>query len=134
VQSSSDDGDGPITGINVTPLVDVTLVVLIIMMATAPLIARRAIKIDVPRASNHDRTATDALAVTLDAKRVLTLAGKPVTAEAMRRTLAAAVARSPEQPVTVAADKSLPYGEVTALLDEIRAAGVRKVGLEVVRK
>jgi biopolymer transport protein ExbD len=134
VQSSSDDGDGPITGINVTPLVDVTLVVLIIMMATAPLIARRAIKIDVPRASNHERTATDALAVTLDAERALTLAGKPVTADALRRALAAAVARSPEQPVTVAADKSLPYGEVTALLDDIRAAGVRKVGLEVVRK
>jgi biopolymer transport protein ExbD len=134
VQQSSDDGDGPIIGINVTPLVDVTLVVLIIMMATAPLIARRAIKIDVPRASHHERTATDALAVALDDKRTLTLSGKSVTAEELRRTLAAAVARSPEQPVTVAADKSLPYGEVTALLDDIRAAGVRKVGLEVVRK
>ncbi len=134
MQQSSDDGDGPIIGINVTPLVDVTLVVLIIMMATAPLIARRAIKIDVPRASHHERTATDALAVALDDKRTLTLSGKSVTAEELRRTLAAAVARSPEQPVTVAADKSLPYGEVTALLDDIRAAGVRKVGLEVVRK
>jgi len=134
VQSSSDDGDGPITGINVTPLVDVTLVVLIIMMATAPLIARRAIKIDIPRAANHDRTATDALAVTLDAKHVLALSGKTVTAEQLKRALAAAVALSPEQPVSVAADKSLPYGEVAALLDDIRAAGVRKVGLEVVRK
>ena len=132
--ASTDDGDGPITGINVTPLVDVTLVVLIIMMATAPMIARRAIKVDVPRASHHERTATDALAVSLDVKRALTLSGKPITAEELRRTLAAAVARSPEQPVTVAADKSLPYGEVTALLDDIRAAGVRKVGLEVVRK
>ncbi len=134
MQSSTDDGEGPITGINVTPLVDVTLVVLIIMMATAPLIANRAIKIDVPRASNHERTATDALAVALDGKRALTLSGKPVTAEQLRRALAAAVRLSPEQPVTVAADKSLPYGEVTALLDDIRAAGVRKVGLEVVRK
>ncbi len=134
MQASSDDGDGPITGINVTPLVDVTLVVLIIMMATAPLIARRAIKVDVPRAAHHDRTATDALTVALDAKRALTLSGRGVTRDQLIKQLSEAVRLSPEQPVTVAADKSLPYGEVTALLDDIRAAGVHKVGLEVVRK
>ncbi len=134
MQASSDDGDGPITGINVTPLVDVTLVVLIIMMATAPLIARRAIKVDVPRTAHHDRTATDALTVALDAKRALTLSGRGVTRDQLIKQLSEAVRLSPEQPVTVAADKSLPYGEVTALLDDIRAAGVHKVGLEVVRK
>jgi len=130
----SDDGDGAITGINVTPLVDVILVVLIIFMATAPLIARRAIKVDVPRASHHERAATDALAVALDGKRALTLSGKRVTLEELKTTLSVAVARSPEQAVTVSADRFLPYGEVAALLDDIRAAGVRKVGLEVVRK
>ena len=59
---SPDDADGPITGINVTPLVDVVLVVLIIFMATAPMIARRAIKIEVPRVAKSDKAATDALA------------------------------------------------------------------------
>jgi biopolymer transport protein ExbD len=134
VAASTDDGDGPITGINVTPLVDVTLVVLIIMMATAPMIARQAIKVDVPRASHHERTATDALSISLDGQRALRLSGKLITPEQLRRALADAVARSPEQPVTVSADRALPYGEVTALLDDIRGAGVRKVGLEVVRK
>ncbi len=134
MQSASDDGDGPITGINVTPLVDVTLVVLIIMMATAPLIARRAIKVDVPRAAHHERAATDALTVALDAARRLSLSGKSVTRDELKKELSEAVRLSPEQPVTVAADKSLPYGEVTELLDDIRAAGVRKVGLEVVRR
>jgi biopolymer transport protein ExbD len=131
---SSNDSDDAITGINVTPLVDVVLVVLIIFMATAPLIARRAMKVDVPRAEHHERAATDALAVALDAKRALTLSGKPVTADQLKKTLADAVARNPEQPVTVSADRFLPYGEVAALLDEIRGTGVRKVGLEVVRK
>ncbi len=131
----ADDGDGgAITGINVTPLVDVTLVVLIIFMATAPMIARRAIKLDLPKAARHEPEATDALRVALDGARRLTLAGKPVTPEQLTRTLAAALASRPDLPVTVAADKSLPYGEVTAVLDEVRAAGVRKVGLEVVRK
>jgi biopolymer transport protein ExbD len=98
------------------------------------MIARRAIKLDLPKASHHARAATDALRVALDGSRRLTLAGKPVTPEQLTRALAAAVAARPGQAVTVAADKALPYGEVTALLDEIRAAGVSKVGLEVVRK
>ncbi len=131
---SSDDADGAITGINVTPLVDVILVVLIIFMATAPIIARRAIKLDLPKAALHEKMATDALNVALDAKRQLTLAGKPVTAEQLRKALTLAVAVNAAQPVSVSADRTLPYGDVASLLDDIRGAGVRKVGLEVVRK
>ena len=134
MQQSSDDGAGPITGINVTPLVDVILVVLIIFMATAPIIARRAIKLDLPKAALHEKMATDALNVALDAKRQLTLSGKPVTAEQLKRALTLAVSVNAAQPVSVSADRTLPYGDVASLLDDIRGAGVRKVGLEVVRK
>jgi biopolymer transport protein ExbD len=134
VSASSDDGEGAITGINVTPLVDVFLVVLIIFMATAPIIARRAIKLDLPKAAQHEKLSTDALSVALDAKRQLTLSGKPVTAEQLKRALTIAIGANAAQPVTVSADRTLPYGEVATLLDDIRGAGVRKVGLEVVRK
>jgi biopolymer transport protein ExbD len=131
---ASDDGGGAITGINVTPLVDVTLVVLIIFMATAPMIARRAMKVELPKAATHEKAATDALTVELDRARRLTLAGKDVTPDQLKRALALAVAADPGRPVSVSADRSLPYGDVAALLDDIRSAGVRKVGLEVVRK
>ena len=128
------EADAPITGINVTPLVDVVLVLLIIFMATAPIIARRAIKVEVPRVAAASKAATDALAVGLDGKRELTLAGKPVSPEQLKAALTAAIAARPDQAVSVAADKTLPYGEVTDLLDAVRAAGVKKVGLEVRRK
>jgi biopolymer transport protein ExbD len=128
------DDDGPITGINVTPLVDVVLVVLIIFMATAPMIARRAIRVEVPRVAKSDKTATDALAVALDGKHELTLAGRPTTLDALKKVLAAAIAAKPEQAITLSADKSLPYGEVAELLDAVRSAGIKKVGLEVRRK
>ena len=131
---SSDEGEGAITGINVTPLVDVILVVLIIFMATAPIIARRAIKLDLPKAAQHEKTATDSLSVALDAKRQLTLSGKPVTPDQLMHALKIAVGANAAQPVTVSADRTLPYGEVATLLDDIRGAGVHKVGLEVVRK
>jgi len=131
---ATDDADGPITGINVTPLVDVVLVVLIIFMATAPMIARRAIKVDVPKVSKSDKTATEAIAVALDGKRQLTLAGKPATLDELRKMLSAAIALKPDQAVTLSADKTLPYGDIAELLDAVRSAGVKKVGLEVQRK
>ena len=133
MQSTGDD-DGPITGINVTPLVDVVLVVLIIFMATAPMIARRAIKVDVPKVAKSDKSATDAMAVALNGKHELTLAGKPVTLDVLKQSLAAASALKPDQAVTLSADKTLPYGEVAELLDAVRSSGIKKVGLEVRRK
>lgn len=134
MHGSRDSDDDSITGINVTPLVDVVLVVLIIMMATAPMIARRAMKLELPKAATHEKAATDAIAVALDASRTLTMSGRPVTPEQLVRALAAAVASNPGQPVTVSADRAVPYGEVAAVLDAVRSAGIRKVGLEVVRK
>ena len=131
---ANDDSDGPITGINVTPLVDVVLVVLIIFMATAPMIARRAIRVEVPRVAKSDKTATDALAVTLNSKHELTLAGKPTTLDDLKKLLLVATAAKPDQAITLSADKTLPYGEVAELLDAVRSAGVKKVGLEVRRK
>ncbi|PIR15575.1 MAG: biopolymer transporter ExbD [Elusimicrobia bacterium CG11_big_fil_rev_8_21_14_0_20_64_6] len=128
------DSDGPITGINVTPLVDVVLVVLIIFMATAPMIARRAIRVEVPKVSQSSRAATDALAVALNGKHELTLSGKPTTLDELKNILSAAIAARPDQAVTLSADKALPYGDVAELLDAVRAAGIRKVGLEVRRK
>ena len=133
MQSSDDDG-AAITGINVTPLVDVFMVILIIFMATAPIIARRAIKLDLPKAALHEKMATDALNVALDGKRQLTLSGKPVTAEQLKHALTLAVSVNAGQAVAVSADRALSYGDVASLLDDIRSAGVRKVGLEVVRK
>ncbi len=128
------DDDGPITGINVTPLVDVVLVVLIIFMATAPMIARRAIRVEVPKVAKSDKSATDALAVALNDKRELTLSGKPTTLVELKRVLSAAIAAKPEQAVSLSADKTLPYGDVAELLDAVRSSGIKKVGLEVRRK
>ena len=128
------DDDGPITGINVTPLVDVVLVVLIIFMATAPMIARRAIRVEVPKVAKSEKSATDALAVALNDKRELTLSGKPTTLAELKRVLSAAIAAKPEQAVSLSADKTLPYGDVAELLDAVRSSGIKKVGLEVRRK
>ncbi|MBI4677384.1 MAG: biopolymer transporter ExbD [Elusimicrobia bacterium] len=123
-----------ITGINVTPLVDIILVVLIIFMATAPLIQRRAIKVDVPKASHHDRSATEAVQIVMNDRRELFLGGKKLTSKELSGELSRHVAASPGVHVTLSADKALAYGEIVGLLDLVRGSGVKKIGLEVRNK
>ena len=134
MSAASSEGDGPITAINVTPLVDIILVVLIIFMATAPLIQKRALKVDVPKAAHHERSATEAVAITMSAKRELTLSGAAVNEAQLASKLSAAVKGQPGLHVTLSADRALAYGDIVALLDLVRGAGVKKIGLEVARK
>lgn len=128
---SSSNGDEAITSINITPLVDIILVVLIIFMATAPLISKRALKVEVPKAAHHERTATDTLQILFDAQRQVALGGKLTTTPELVKTLSALSKGQPDLHVSLSADKTLPYGEVVGLLDAVRGAGVRKIGLEV---
>ena len=131
--ASTDDTGGLITGINVTPLVDVVLVLLIIFMATAPLIARRAVAINVPRAATGER-ATAALRVSYAADRTLLLEKTAFTLVALAAELKSRRQLEPELNLAVAADAGLPYEAVMELLDTIRGAGVKKVALEVASK
>jgi len=124
-------GSEPITGINVTPLVDVILVLLIIFMVTAPMLHRRALHVQIPKASQSERVATQALRVELDGKRRLWLEGKSMIVEDLIAELKRRSEREPELPLSLAADQAVPYGEVVALLDRLRASGVKRIGLEV---
>ncbi len=128
------DNDGPITGINVTPLVDIILVVLIIFMATAPLIHNRAMKVDLPKAAKHEKAATEALQVVYNAQKELTLSGRKVTEEQLRAELLAMVGREADLRVALRADRNLSYGDIVQILDLVRGAGVHKIGLEVKAK
>jgi len=132
--ASHADDDGPITGINVTPLVDIILVVLIIFMATAPLIHNRAMKVDLPKAAQHERAATEALQVVYNAAHEISLSGKRVTEAQLGSELKAMVSRDVDLRVALRADRNLPYGDIVQLLDAVRGAGVNKIGLEVKAK
>ncbi|TBR26124.1 biopolymer transporter ExbD [bacterium] len=125
------EGSRPITDINVTPLVDIILVVLIIFMATAPLIERKALRVDVPKARHSERAGLEALEVTFDKARALSIGGRALTREALTADLKERLRSDPEMRVILSADRALPYGDIVGVLDLIRGAGLRKVSLEV---
>lgn len=127
---SDEKTDGLITGINVTPLVDVVLVLLIIFMATAPLIAKRALTVNVPRSATGER-ASASLQVTLTADRKVLLEKSLFDLAGLLLELKNRQALEPDLRLTVAAEEGLPYSAVVELLDTIRSAGVKKVALDV---
>ena len=120
-----------ISGINVTPLVDITLVLLIIFMATSHIIAQRAMKLNLPKAANTAESPTPALSVILTADRALTLNGESVTREALSTNLKQMARLDPNLRVTLAADKSVDWDSVAGILDDIRGAGITRMSAQV---
>src|SRR5207237_1957075 len=92
---------GIIADINVTPLVDIMLVLLIIFMLTAHLIAKQAIELELPRASQSTAVRPTTLAVTLSRAGDLYLNGRRVSADELRTAVAAEVAKDPKHPPQV---------------------------------
>jgi len=122
---------GIVAEINVTPLVDIMLVLLIIFMLTAHLIARKAIEVELPRAANATALPPTTLAVTLTRDGAVLLDARPVTVEALRTAVRAALAKDPKAQAIIVGDKSVPHGRVVWLLDTIKALGVTTFAIQI---
>ena len=126
-----DDDGGIISEINVTPLVDITLVLLIIFMVTARFIVNKAITVQVPKAVSGEQVKTT-LGLTLDASRVLYLNGEKMDDRQKVADYVAGAARAnPEIQAVITADRTVPHGEVIALIDLVKVAGVKNFALTV---
>ena len=122
---------GIIAEINVTPLVDIMLVLLIIFMLTAHLIARQAIEIELPRASQSTASPPTTLAIALKADGAIFLNDQPVTAQALRDAIKAAVARDPKTQAVVAGDKRVSHGRVVWVLDTVKSLGITQFAIQI---
>jgi biopolymer transport protein TolR len=126
-----DSGDDEITGINVTPLVDVVLVLLIIFMVTANFIVRETMEVDLPKAANAGETVQGLLAVVMDRQGRLFLDGEEVSEAQLRAKVAESVKRDAETRAILSADQALPYGEVMHLIDVVKGEGVSRFALNI---
>jgi biopolymer transport protein ExbD len=132
-----DDENSPLSDINVVPLVDVVLVLLIVFMLTVPAIVGSApIKVDLPETTSAKMLDVEDLPLHLFMRReasgevVLYLGDKP-TNEADLRSLLNGYADAKEKPPTyVAADKNINYGEVVKLIDMLGSLGLHKISLD----
>ncbi len=125
--ASAGSGRGPITGINVTPLVDITLVLLIILMVTAKVVATPAVPLDLPHASNT-KDIQVVLSVIVPARGQVLINGEPAgDDEALRLLVEATRERSPDARAVIHAEGSASHERVLHVLDRLRSAGLDKV-------
>ncbi|MSP63518.1 MAG: biopolymer transporter ExbD [Myxococcales bacterium] len=121
-----------ISDINVTPLVDIVLVLLIIMMVAAPLIANNpSIKVELPKASTGDDTQKSTISLTLRKDGQLYFNEDAITEADVKTRIAGEFARNREVQAIVAADRGVPYGNVMHLIDLVKSLGVTKFALNI---
>ncbi len=126
-----DEAGRMITDINVTPLVDITLVLLIIFMVTTTYIVNPSIKVDLPKAvSGSDQTRTT-LALTLTKDGQLYLNGDRSDEAAVVKQIATELPKNPDLQAIIAADKVVPHGSVVHIIDLVKRAGVHKFAINV---
>jgi biopolymer transport protein ExbD len=126
-----DDAGRMITEINVTPLVDITLVLLIIFMVTTTYIVNPTIKIDLPKAASGSEQARTTLALTVTREGTLFLNGERSDEPAITRFIGAELPKNPELQAIIAADKVVPHGTVVRMIDLVKRAGVRRFAINV---
>ena len=129
--SSQDDPDSEISGINVTPLVDITLVLLIIFMVTAKIIVSQSLPLDLPKAASGTDVQT-VFSVTMAADGATQVDGKSVPNDDAILPLAqAAHQKNPELRAVIKADSAVPHGRVIHVLDVLKQGGVSKIAFGV---
>jgi len=120
---------GLVAEINVTPLVDVMLVLLIIFMVTAPMMTQ-GVDVNLPETTAKPLPQKEKpLIITLDRLGVISLDKTPYSRQLLRDKLAALASADRERPVFLSADQNVPYGQVIKIMADVKEAGFDKLGM-----
>jgi biopolymer transport protein TolR len=121
-------GEPPMSEINVTPLVDVMLVLVVIFIITAPLLAS-SIRLDLPKAEGaQPGDAPRFVTLVVDKAGQLFLNDKPVATPQLAEQLAATARQNPETEIQLRADQGVPYGKVVEVMGIAHKAGLSRIG------
>jgi biopolymer transport protein ExbD len=122
-----------ITEINVTPLVDIMLVLLIIFMVTATYIVRESLEVKLPEASTGAPKKVTQLAVTIASDGKMALNGQPVSEAEVRKFIRERKKKGVKLEAVIAADKAVAHGNVVRVIDLVRQEGVLTFAINVLK-
>ncbi len=129
----SGDDDEVISAINVTPFVDVVLVLLIILMVTSTAIVKASLKVDLPKAASAGSMVESTLNVIVMPDGKLLLDGNQIDEATLAATVRKERAANEKVQAVIAADKRVPYGEVVHVIDVVKTNGVTSFALNIER-
>ena len=129
--SSGNDSGGPMAEINVTPLVDVMLVLLIIFMITAPLMSHK-VKVELPKATlneiDNKPIVVQPITITVSEQGNLYWNDQPTTKDQIESRLSVEAQKTPQPPINVRGDRTTKYRVVQEVVQVAQNQGMRKVG------
>jgi biopolymer transport protein ExbD len=126
--------DDLVQGINVTPLVDIMLVLLVVFMVTATFVNEQGLQVDLPKVATQENAPTPAITVSLGAKGELRIMKQDTDLDGLRRQMEVEGRLNPAVKVLVKAHKDVSYEQVALVLDAIKLGGINKVALAMDRK
>lgn len=126
-----DDEDAIISGINVTPLVDIVLVLLIVFMVTATYIVKEAIEVELPRAAHAGESSGVILAIVLTKDGAMYVDGVQSSEADLRQNAREAVAKNQDTRAVISADKNSLHGAVVRVIDLVKGEGILKFAINI---
>lgn len=129
--STRNDNDDMITDINITPMVDVVLVLLIIFMIAAPTLYNASIKVELPAAKSGEKTEKVTLKFVLQKDGKIFLDKKEIKKEELPTLLKKSLEIDPKTDAIVEADRSLTHGAVVEFIDQLKGAGIQRFAIAV---
>ncbi len=123
-----------ISEINVTPFVDVVLVLLVIFMVTAPMLVREQMNVNLPKASSGEKSAAKSVSIVIDKAGMVLLMEKPVPMELLGDEIKKLLAESPDAQAVISADEESRHGDVVKVMDILKSAGLSRFAIQIDRK
>jgi len=121
-------GGSALSEINITPFVDVVLVLLVIFLITAPMLIR-GIDVNVPRSESRNTEPDERLVVSITKDRAVFLDEQRIELPRLEKVLAGLRERNPSATIYIKADQNVPYGVVIEVMDAAKKAGIDKLGM-----
>jgi len=127
--TASDNDEDMITAINVTPLVDIVLVLLIVLMVTSTYLVNQAISVELPQAATGEAAPSQSLSISIDAQNQLYLDGSAIEEPALQARIRETYAEDPEVKAVISADGRVQHARVVRVIDLLRKEKVTKFAI-----
>ncbi len=125
------DNEEPIASINMTPFVDIILVVLIIFMVTTPIIMKPSINVNLPKAASGEESKATELNITISAAGELAVNGAPSDPQSLAKFSEDLAAKNQEAQAIIAADREVSHGKVVEIIDVVKKSGIHRFAISI---
>jgi len=133
-QNLEADDLSSIAEINITPFVDVVLVLLVIFMVTAPMLVREQMSVNLPKASSGEKSASESISLIIDKTGAVRLMNKAIETSQIEAAIKSMIEKNPNSQAVISADQDTKHGDVIQIMDLVKRAGVTRFAIQIEQK